>query len=69
MAFERNVGGIDMAIRVAIGVALVGVAMFAEINAAWRTVAWIGAAAALITVVVGFCPINKVLGIDTSKLD
>lgn len=67
MEIERNVGGADMVVRILLGIALVLIAMFADISTLWRTVAWIGAAVALVTAVVGFCPVNKLLGVNTSN--
>ena len=67
MVLERNVGGVDRMIRIGTGIILVGLAMFGDMSVLWRTVSWAVAAAAFITAFVGFCPVNKVLSIDTSQ--
>ena len=64
---KLNVGGADRTGRIVVGVVLVAVAVFAPIELAWRIVAGVIAAIALVTAAVRFCPANAVLGIDTYK--
>jgi hypothetical protein len=57
---NRNVGTIDRALRVTIGVALIAM-VFLGPQTAWG---WIGAIP-LATGFLGFCPAYRLLGIDT----
>ncbi|WP_460842629.1 YgaP family membrane protein [Noviherbaspirillum agri] len=67
MDIEKNVGGMDKAVRIVVGVVMVAVAMFAELTTGWRIVAWVVAAVSFLTAVSGFCPLNKLLGINTCR--
>lgn len=67
MEVEKNVGGADKAIRIVVGVVMLALAMFADMSNTWRVVAWIVAAIAILTAVVGYCPLNKALGINTCR--
>lgn len=67
MAMTCNVGGADKATRIFVGVAFLALALFAPVDAVWRVVAGVLAAIALVTAVIGFCPLNSLLGIDTCK--
>lgn len=62
-----NVGGVDRSARIVIGVALVVVGLFVPMNPAWQTVVFVLAAIALVTAIVGFCPANALIGINTCK--
>ncbi len=62
-----NVGGIDRTARIVLGIALLGVGFFVQLEMTWRIVVLVVAAIALITAFVRFCPINAMLGLDTSK--
>lgn len=57
-----NVGGIDRVLRIAVGLALIAWALFAN-GPVW---AWIGVLP-LLTGVVNFCPAYAILGINTCK--
>ena len=57
-----NVGGTDRILRVVLGLALIGMAAFGVIGA-WG---WIGVIA-LITGLIGWCPLYAMFGIDTRK--
>lgn len=57
-----NVGGIDRVLRIAVGLALIAWALFAN-GPLW---AWIGVLP-LLTGVVNFCPAYAILGINTCK--
>lgn len=67
MEIEKNVGGADKTIRIVVGVVMIALAMFADMATGWRVVAWIVAAISFVTAVVGFCPLNKRLGINTCR--
>ncbi len=60
MRLAQNVGGIDKAIRIVLGLALAGVAVYTEI---W----WLAAVGALLalTGVIGRCGLYYLLGINT----
>ncbi len=64
---KHNVGGMDRTSRIVIGILLLLVAFFGPIGMAWRIVALIVAAIALITAGVRYCPLNAAFGIDTSE--
>jgi len=60
-----NVGGKDKSARIILGVALIGVALLVSVSTTVQTILFVVAAIALVTAFVGFCPLNKLLGIDT----
>ncbi len=62
-----NVGGMDRTARIVLGVVLLLVGFFAPLNAAWQIVVFVIAAIALLTAIVGYCPANSILGINTCK--
>jgi hypothetical protein len=62
-----NVGGADKAVRIIVGAALVAVALLVAMPLALQIVLFVAAAIALVTAFVGFCPLNKLLGINTCK--
>ncbi len=62
-----NVGGIDRTVRIVLGIVLLVAGLTAPISTVWQIVALVVAAIAFITAFVRFCPINWMLGIDTSK--
>lgn len=62
-----NVGGMDRTARIVVGVVLLLVGFFAPLNVVWQTVVFVIAAIALVTAVIGFCPANAVIGINTCK--
>ena len=64
---KPNVGGIDRIGRIVIGIVLLVVGFAAPIGMTWQIVVFAIAAVALVTALVGFCPANALLGIDTSK--
>src|SRR5574341_1257144 len=65
VAMTCNVGNIERAIRIALGVALVAAGYFAELPTAGAMGAYFVGVIALATGVVGFCPAWKLLGINT----
>ena len=67
MAIQCNVGGADKVFRIVLGVVLVALTLFVEMSASLKVVAWIIAAIALISAFVGFCPVNKLIGLNTCK--
>lgn len=67
MTLTRNVGGADKVIRIVVGIVLIALMLFADLNATWQIVAGVVAAIALVTAFVGFCPLNGLLGINTCR--
>ncbi len=62
-----NVGGVDRTARIVLGLVLLAVGFFVQLDMTWRIVVLVIGAIALITAFSRFCPINAMLGIDTSK--
>jgi hypothetical protein len=65
MKFGTNEGTIDRIIRTVLGIALAAVAVVGAVSAPWLYVVWAVAAIALVTGVVGFCPIYAVFRFST----
>ena len=60
-----NVGGIERPIRIVLGLALVVIGALAELPAAGMAVALIAGVIALVTGVIGYCPVWALLGFNT----
>jgi len=65
MKFEMNVGTIDRVIRIVLGVALAAIALAGAVSAPLLYIMWVVAAIAVVTGVVGFCPLYALLRIST----
>jgi hypothetical protein len=65
MNFSANESTIDRIVRVVVGIALAALAIAGSLAAPLLYVVWAVAAIALITGVVGFCPLYAVLGFRT----
>lgn len=63
---KSNVGGLDRAIRIVLGIVLLVVA-YLWLSGALATVAYIVGAILLITGLVGWCGLYTVIGINTCK--
>ena len=61
-----NVGGIERAIRVLVGLALIGLAYFQLLTGGWDVLAYIVGGIALLTGFIGYCPAWAVFRINTS---
>jgi len=59
----KNIGGIDNILRIALGLVLLSL-IFIGPKTSW---AWLGLVP-LLTGLVSFCPIYKILGVSTCKL-
>jgi Protein of unknown function (DUF2892) len=59
-----NLGGTERAIRVAIGMGLIGGALFVEPGWAVGVMSVIGGVA-MLTGLIGFCPVWKLFGLNT----
>lgn len=64
---KPNVGGIDRIARIVVGIVLLIIGLAAPLEMAWRIVALVVAAIALVTATVRFCPANWLLGINTCE--
>lgn len=67
MAISCNVGGADKTFRIVAGVVLAAVALLSDIDTPWKVLAGVLAAIALLTALIGYCPLNSLLGIDSCK--
>jgi hypothetical protein len=65
MKFGTNEGTIDRVIRIVVGIALAAVALAGAVSAPWLYVMWVVAAIALVTGVVGFCPLYVLFRVST----
>ncbi len=65
MAIPCNVGGMDKTVRVVLGIALVAAGYFLAPSSIWSIVAYLLAIIALLTGLIGYCPLNQLVGIDT----
>jgi Inner membrane protein YgaP-like, transmembrane domain len=62
---NKNVGTIDRVVRAVIGVAAVIGAFSVGLTSVWGIVLAVVAVIALVTAIVGFCPLYRLLGIST----
>jgi len=64
---KRNVGGADRTFRIVLGVVLIAIALLVPLEPVWRGVLLVLAAIALITGLVRFCPLNALIGLNTTR--
>ncbi len=64
---KTNESLLDRIIRVVLGVVLVVIAYLGVLTGTWQWVAYVVGAIALITGIVGFCPLYAVFGFQTKK--
>jgi Protein of unknown function (DUF2892) len=67
MKLEINEAPIDRAIRIVAGIALAAVALGGAVTAPLLYVVWVVAAIALVTGIVGFCPLYALLRVSTKS--
>lgn len=60
-----NVGGVERPIRIVVGIGLLGLGAFAGLSAELTAVALVLGTIALVTGVIGYCPVWKLLGLNT----
>ncbi|MFI5042563.1 MAG: YgaP-like transmembrane domain [Acidimicrobiales bacterium] len=65
MKLGMNVGTTDRVVRIVLGVALAAIALAGAVSAPLLYVVWVVAAIAVVTGVVGFCPLYAVLRVST----
>lgn len=64
---KKNVGGADRIFRIVLGVVLIAIALLTPLDPVWRGVLLVLAAIALITGLVRFCPLNALIGLNTTR--
>lgn len=64
---NKNVGTIDRVIRAVVGVAAVIGAFSLGLTSVWGIVLAVVAVIALVTAIVGFCPLYRLFGISTQS--
>ncbi|MEZ6211666.1 MAG: DUF2892 domain-containing protein [Phycisphaerales bacterium] len=65
---KKNVGSMDTIIRVVIAIALAAVAFMMDVGRTGQIVLLAAAAIALLTGIVGYCPLYRLIGVRTCKL-
>jgi hypothetical protein len=65
MKIQLNEAPIDRVVRVILGIALLAAAFAGAVAAPWVYAAWLVGAIALVTGIVGFCPLYAVLRVST----
>ena len=66
MKLQINESPIDRAIRIVLGLALAAVGVAGLVTAPVLYVTWVAAAIALVTGIVGFCPLYAILRLSTA---
>lgn len=64
---ECNVGGTDKVIRMILGVVFIAAGLFFFGTPVAKGVSFVLAAIAFVTAFTGFCPLNKLIGLNTCK--
>jgi len=67
MKFQNNESSIDRVIRIVLGIALAAVALGGAVGAPLLHVVWVVAVIALVTGIVGFCPLYALLRVSTKS--
>lgn len=65
---EQNVCGADKALRSAVGTGLLAGAVFSHLPSRWRIGLGTFSLIPFATALSGYCPLNKLLGINTCRL-
>ena len=68
MKFTTNEAPIDRAIRIVLGIGLAALALAGTVSAPLVYGVWIVAAIALVTGIVGFCPLYAIFRISTRRV-
>jgi DUF2892 family protein len=64
---RSNVGGLDRALRWALGALFFALGVAAPVNSFWRVPLFALTVIALFTAITAYCPVNQLFGIDTSR--
>jgi hypothetical protein len=67
MKFTTNEAPIDRVIRIVLGIALAGLALAGAVTAPLLYLVWVVAAIALVTGIVGFCPLYALFRTGTKR--
>jgi hypothetical protein len=67
MKFQINEAPADRAIRIVLGIALAAAGVAGVVTAPVLYVTWVVAAIALVTGIVGFCPLYAILRLSTVR--
>ena len=67
MRFTNNEAPIDRVIRIVLGIALAGLALAGAVTAPLLYLVWVLAAIALVTGIVGFCPLYALFRVGTKR--
>ena len=67
MKFGTNEAPIDRVIRIVLGIGLAGLALAGAVTAPLLYVVWVVAAIALVTGIVGFCPLYALFHISSKR--
>jgi hypothetical protein len=68
MTLERNVCGVEKTVRIALGLLLLGIGLFADIATGWRVLSLVFSLTALLTGILGYCPMNNMLGTNSCRI-
>ena len=68
MKLSFNLGGLDRAVRMIVGVVLAAVAYFGILSGTGAIIAYVVAAIAFVTGLVKFCPAYAIFGINSCKV-
>jgi len=67
MKLQNNESPIDRVIRIVLGIALAALAIGGAVSSPLLYVVWVVAAIALVTGIVGFCPLYALLRVSTKS--
>lgn len=62
---KQNVGGLDRILRLLVAVVLVAFYFYGQVSGGWGILWLVTALVLAVTAITGFCPLYKLLGIDT----
>ena len=65
----HNVGGADRGARLIVGSILVAISLMVALPGYWELVPFVIGAVLLVTGIFRYCPINRLLGLDTRRTD
>ena len=68
MALAKNVGGVDRRVRIILGLLFLSIGLFGDLGTVGKTISFVLAAVGLVTGFVNYCPLNALLGINSSKI-
>ena len=66
---KRNVGTVDMVVRLIVGVVLIAFGLAVEMSTVWQVILFVVAAVAIVTALVRFCPAHALFGFNTCAIE